>query len=46
MRFIELGGITPETAQAVAALFARARNAPTAANPTTAKEDTQHGSAA
>jgi hypothetical protein len=38
---IELGRITPETAQALAALLARARTV-----PTTAKEDTQHGSAA
>jgi hypothetical protein len=38
---IELGRITPETAQALAALLARARAA-----PTTAKEDTPHGSAA
>jgi hypothetical protein len=38
---IELGRITPETAHALAALLARARTV-----PTTAKEDTQHGSAA
>jgi hypothetical protein len=38
---IELGRITPETAQALAALLAEART-----RPTTAKEDTQHGNAA
>jgi hypothetical protein len=38
---IELGRITPETAQALTALLAQARNI-----PTTAKEDTQHGNAA
>jgi hypothetical protein len=43
---IELGHITPETAHALAGLLARARAIPTTANPTTAKEDTQHGSAA
>jgi hypothetical protein len=43
---IELGRITPETANALAALLARARTIPTTANPTTAKEGTQHGSAA
>jgi hypothetical protein len=43
---IELGHITPETAHALTALLARARTIPTTANPTTAKEDTSHGSAA
>jgi hypothetical protein len=38
---IELGRITPQTAQALAGLLARARTI-----PTTAKEDTSHGSAA
>jgi hypothetical protein len=38
---IELGRIIPETAQTLAALLARARTI-----QTTAKEDTQHGSAA
>jgi hypothetical protein len=38
---IELGRITPETAQALAGLLAEART-----RPTTAKEDTHHGSAA
>ena len=43
---IELGRITPETAQALAALLARARTVPVTANPTTATERTPHGSAA
>jgi hypothetical protein len=38
---IELGRITPDTAHALAALLAKARTI-----PDTAKEDTQHGSAA
>jgi hypothetical protein len=38
---IELGRITPETAQALAALLAQARSI-----PDTAKENTPHGSAA
>lgn len=42
---IELGHITADTAQALADLLARARTIPTTA-PATAKEDTQHGSAA
>jgi hypothetical protein len=38
---IQLGHITPETAQAIATLLAKART-----DPNAAKEDTQHGSAA